>query len=99
MGSRFYRIILPYLLQHDNKATIRAASWQWNFDPEEMNETLPQQRLAAQLHVEFIDLLLQLGCCMVVGSLLLAPINWYQGDHYDESNTFFERLARVPSFS
>ena len=55
-----------------------------------VTETTPQQRLAATLYIEFINLLLQLVSLMLIGSAVLVPLNWQYGD---QSGDFFERCA------
>ena len=55
-----------------------------------VTETTPQQRLAATLYIEFINLLLQLVGLMLIGSAVLVPLNWQYGD---QSGDFFERCA------
>ena len=69
---------------------MQSALRKWRFKAEDMLAK-PIQRLAAQLYMEFFDLLIMLTVQMLVGTLVLTPINWYEGTNHKSSESFFER--------
>lgn len=71
---------------------LRSTALHYKFDESLMTDKVHRtQRLGAVLYFEFFDMLLALNLMMLVGTVVLAPLNWYSGDGCDKG--FFTHVS------